>query len=347
MSNLISTFIKNSGLHIKNCIGNSIDGAANMRGQYNGFTSWLSKESPGQIHVWCYAHVLNLVVTDATSSVIEGTSLFQLLNSCAVFLRESYQRMDVWENTSVIIRYQRLNVIGETRWSAKETALKKFFGHYDNKETSLYVDLLITLNYFVSNVSFNAQIRHTASTLMESLLRFKVILTAHIYLKIFQYIGPLSKYLQTSNLDYLTAYNMVTSTLNSLKKFSRDFSNVKEKSNSFAKRANTLLEEENCEIIVEEDIPEVRFRRRKRMPDKITEDHEFQNPIEKYKITTFNVIMDTTINTIENRFKNHGKLYADMAILDPKNFTDNKCSENSLKYHKTATASNLREEGIN
>ncbi|XP_065662891.1 uncharacterized protein LOC136085506 [Hydra vulgaris] len=99
--NLISTFIKNSGLHIKNCIGNSTDGAANMRGQYNGFTSWLSKEWPGQIHVWCYAHVLNLVVTDATSSVIEGTSLFQLLNSCAVFLRESYQRMDVWGNTSV------------------------------------------------------------------------------------------------------------------------------------------------------------------------------------------------------------------------------------------------------
>lgn len=31
--------------------------------------------SPGQIHVWCYASVLNLVVTDATSSVIEGYSL--------------------------------------------------------------------------------------------------------------------------------------------------------------------------------------------------------------------------------------------------------------------------------
>ncbi|XP_065642970.1 protein FAM200A-like [Hydra vulgaris] len=53
MCNLISTFIKNNGLHIKNCIRNSTNGAANMRGQYNGFTSWLSKESPGQIHVWC------------------------------------------------------------------------------------------------------------------------------------------------------------------------------------------------------------------------------------------------------------------------------------------------------
>ncbi|XP_065651106.1 uncharacterized protein LOC136079299 [Hydra vulgaris] len=99
MCNLISTFIKNSRLHIKNCIGNSTDGAANMRGQYNGFTSWLSKESPGQIHVWCYAHVLNLVVTDATSSVIEG----------------------------------------ETRWSAKETALKNFFGHYDKTQKPHYM----------------------------------------------------------------------------------------------------------------------------------------------------------------------------------------------------------------
>ena len=41
-----------------------------------------------------------------------------------------------------------------------------------------------------------------------------------------------------------------------------------------------------------------------------------------------------------------------MKILDPKNFTDNKCSENNLeelskllvKYHKTATASNLKGE---
>ncbi|XP_065654481.1 uncharacterized protein LOC136081122 [Hydra vulgaris] len=183
MCSLISTFIKNSGLHIKNCIGNSTDGAANMRGQYNGFTSWLSKESPGQIHDWCYAHVLNLVVTDATSSVIEGTSLFQLLNSCAVFLRESYQRMDVWENTSLKIRYQRLNVIGETRWSAKETALKNL-GIMITKKP-LYVDLLITLNYFVSNESFNAQIRHAASTLMESLLKFKVILYSAYLFKIF------------------------------------------------------------------------------------------------------------------------------------------------------------------
>jgi hypothetical protein len=35
------------------------------------FSSWLSKESPGQIHVWCYAHVLNLVLGDTTKAVIQ------------------------------------------------------------------------------------------------------------------------------------------------------------------------------------------------------------------------------------------------------------------------------------
>ncbi|KAL4142015.1 hypothetical protein QTP88_004547 [Uroleucon formosanum] len=54
--------------YVKNCIGSSTDGASNMRGQYNGFSSWLSKESPEQVHVWCYAHVLKLVMIDTTQT---------------------------------------------------------------------------------------------------------------------------------------------------------------------------------------------------------------------------------------------------------------------------------------
>ena len=38
-----------------------------MSGQYNGFTAFLEKESPGHIHTWCYAHVLNLVLCNVTT----------------------------------------------------------------------------------------------------------------------------------------------------------------------------------------------------------------------------------------------------------------------------------------
>lgn len=78
------------------CIGNATDGASTMQGQYKGFSALLATQSPTHVHVWCYAHVLNLVLADTTQIVIESGSLFGLLNDTAVFIRESYQRMNLW-----------------------------------------------------------------------------------------------------------------------------------------------------------------------------------------------------------------------------------------------------------
>lgn len=93
MFELLQTVLKNNNLNLKMCIGNATDGAANMQGIYNGFTAWLEKFSPGQVHVWCYAHILNLAITDVTKCSLEAASLFTLLNNAAVFFKESHKRM--------------------------------------------------------------------------------------------------------------------------------------------------------------------------------------------------------------------------------------------------------------
>ncbi|KAL4107590.1 hypothetical protein QTP88_017915 [Uroleucon formosanum] len=85
MMNLLQNALEMVGLNIRHCIGNSTDGAANMRGTYNGFTSWLSVVTPEQVHVWCYSHVLNLVISDTTKSPITVANFFSLIHSCAVF----------------------------------------------------------------------------------------------------------------------------------------------------------------------------------------------------------------------------------------------------------------------
>ncbi len=95
-------------IYIGTCVGNSTDGAANMQGQYQGFSAFLSEQSSTQIHVWCYSHILNLVLADTTGSIVESTSLFSLLNDVAVFLRELYKRMQRWEETSNDKRHRRL-----------------------------------------------------------------------------------------------------------------------------------------------------------------------------------------------------------------------------------------------
>jgi len=84
---LLLNVLKIANIDILNCVGNSTDRAANMQGQYRGFSTKLSETEATQLHVWCYVHVLNLVICDVTENKVETLSLFVLLNSCAVFIR--------------------------------------------------------------------------------------------------------------------------------------------------------------------------------------------------------------------------------------------------------------------
>ena len=89
-----------------------------MSGQYNGFTAFLEKESPGHIYTWCYAHVLNLVLCDVTTTNHASISLFELVQKVGVFFRESYLQMDMWKEQMSQRRghdtQSGLNLIGAT-----------------------------------------------------------------------------------------------------------------------------------------------------------------------------------------------------------------------------------------
>ncbi|XP_033996627.1 uncharacterized protein LOC117490951 [Trematomus bernacchii] len=228
-------------IDLRNCVGNSTDGAANMQGQYKGFSTLLSAESPNQVHIWCYAHVLNLVLGDTTGVVIASASLFSLLNDVAVFIRESYKRMNMWEEVSEDTRHRRLSPIGETRWWAKDQALSKIFGCFGNR--ALFIDLVSTLTRIEEDDSMKPHVRAKARGYTESLLRFETILTAQIFLRIFEITSPLSKYLQTSGMDLLTAHRLVIGTQESLNKCVRGFDEVKRAADAFVEWANAKLQE--------------------------------------------------------------------------------------------------------
>lgn len=181
-SQLVKEAIDTLQLDMSNCIGNSTDGAANMQGQYNGFSALLSSHSPNQVHVWCYAHILNLVMGDTTGVVIESASLFSLLNDLAVFIRESYQRMNVWEKKSQDPHHRRLSSIGETRWGAKDAALKKVFGFFGNPQNALFVYVVLTLTNIEEMASQKPNVRVKGRGFKEALPKYETILTAQTFL---------------------------------------------------------------------------------------------------------------------------------------------------------------------
>ncbi|KAJ3587833.1 hypothetical protein NHX12_011428 [Muraenolepis orangiensis] len=177
-----------------------------MQGQYKGFSTLLSAESPDQVHIWCYAHILNLVLGDTTGVVVASALLFSLLNDVAVFIRESYKRMNMWEEVSEDTPHRRLSPIVETRWWAKDQALSKIFGCFGNPDRALFIDLVSTLTRIEDDDSMKPHVRAKAMGYTESLLRFETILTAQIFLIILEITLPLSKYLQTIGMDLLTAH---------------------------------------------------------------------------------------------------------------------------------------------
>ena len=173
---LISGVLQRLNLDKEMCIGNATDGASNMQGQYKGFSALMTAQSPTHVHVWCYAHVLNLVLSDTTQAVIESGSLFGLINDIAVFIRESYQRVSLWEKTKQEeTRHKRLSPIGETRWWAKHEALKKIFGNFGKPEDGLFIDAALTLEAIEKKEKEKPAVRARARGFKEGLLRHECL----------------------------------------------------------------------------------------------------------------------------------------------------------------------------
>jgi len=76
-------------------------------------------------------------------------------------------------------------------------------------------------------------------------------------------MSPLSKYLQTSGMDLVQAYRMVSNTITYLQEISRDFQKVKEATDSFIIWAEKELEKVDCDEILESQFPDESTVRRK------------------------------------------------------------------------------------
>ena len=168
---LLKEILQKVNLDISCGVSSSTDGAANMQGPYKGFCTFLSEQSPNQINVWCYAHILNLVA-DTTGSVLQSASLFALLNNVAVFIRESYKRMHKWEEMNADKCHRKLCPIGQTWWWAKDQALTKVFGCFGNPDSAMFVDLVLTLATIEQDKTMKPTIRVKAKGYTEALLKY-------------------------------------------------------------------------------------------------------------------------------------------------------------------------------
>ena len=162
LRNLLEKSLEEVGVKLDMCVGDSFDGAANMSGVYNGLQALLKQVRPSHVHTWCYAHVLNLVIGDASTVSSQAVSVFGLLNQMANFFKESSKNTNVWEkqieNNTGHGKLQKLERFCQTRWSSRARALRKLFN--DNIKELFSFLLMVhntSIKHRISKVLFDTK----------------------------------------------------------------------------------------------------------------------------------------------------------------------------------------------
>ena len=304
-------------------------GAANTSGIYNGVAAKIASVACLHVHTWCYSHSLNLVLTDAGSSITAATILFGVIQKVSTFFRSAYKRMGVWGQTMQARgrRARRLVSIGETRWLSQSAALVKIFGSYsttNSTKSGLFAELILAPDAVADKPTFQESVRSDAKVLMDHFMKFETILAAFVFLQIYKVTTPLSLYHQTKGLDMLQAWRMVETVNKEITAISRDFESIHQKAKEFCASVNVSLDETDLEI--DAVLPKKRARKKKRMPGEQCQDEAVLDEVDSYRINTFNAIMDRVVQNLKVRFLDHEKCYNDFACFDPRSFSELKQS---------------------
>ncbi|XP_025205943.1 zinc finger MYM-type protein 1-like [Melanaphis sacchari] len=181
-------------INLKECMGQSYDGASNMRGSYNGLQAIIRRSNTAAIFVWCYAHRLNLVLTDAVSSSVNAVDMFGIIETIHDFINSSKKRVALFELHQEKCygnkqRKRRFKRVQTTRWWSHDLALNTVLDTFD-----------------------------ALCNTLEELQKSECTSDRKGAYQLFEIVTPLSKMLQTIDIDLIGVIAVVDDKIRELKK---------------------------------------------------------------------------------------------------------------------------------
>ena len=115
-------------------------------------------------------------------------------------------------------------------------------------------------------------------------------------MQLFAITSPLSQYLQTSGLDLLTAKRLIKDAAYNITKLSRSFDDVLVATNGFVSWVKEQVRNPSL------DIDEGERNDILGIEEKLPQKRNNPNPLGKFKVDVYNVVMDTVGTSFNNRF---------------------------------------------
>lgn len=285
--NAISDVINDFGIKWESVLSMCFDGAATMSGSVNGVQAKFKKENDKAFFVHCYGHCLNLILVDSVGRENRITFDFfgniQLIYS---FIEGSCTRHGILETiaNSLNLKLKTLKSVSTTRWACRAEAVSAI------KEN--YTALLVAIKE-ISDRTKQADVRAKALGILNQMKTFEFIFAMVMLNPILSLVLKVSVYLQSSNINLLTAVELVTSlkqSLISLRNNEKEFQDIFKKTVQMCNDNDILISD----------------LKRRRVSSKIDESHKTQhimkNKEEEMKISVFFPMSDRMISDIEIRF---------------------------------------------
>lgn len=209
-----------------------------------------------------------------------------------------------------------------TKWWSHDYALNTVIDTYDA--------LCETLGVLqTENNSSDRKRLHQAASLKDCLTSDWFLLTAFLYKTIFNIITPLSKLLQTKDIDMIDVVTEVQKKNSELKNSRSNFKfqNIVNEVKNF-KKSSTMFYENS------KPLAQKRTKRIPQLPGELASDEIIENPLDSFKINTFFVAYDTSITQIKSRFTEQtSDIFKDISLFSRLLKKYQKTYKHFLKMH--------------
>lgn len=190
----------------KKIMGQTYDGAVVMNGEFNGLKNKILDKYPTAMHVHCYAHASNLILSQSLTFIKQCNIFFSTLNGISMFASNSSKR------AFSLKQYLKRKILSlaPTKWSFTST-LVNVIKEYRLTVIQYFRDIADDLK------NWNAVDRNTASGFKRFLKKFNTIFLLEVLAPIFSRSDLLFAALRSPAIDIAQCSKKIEDFINFLK----------------------------------------------------------------------------------------------------------------------------------
>ncbi|XP_065650443.1 52 kDa repressor of the inhibitor of the protein kinase-like [Hydra vulgaris] len=212
-TNILKT-LKEFGLDIQRCRGQSYDGAASMAGEYKGVSSLIKNVNSKALFVHCVSHKLSLVV-GKSCQIQQVKNLLEQVKDISYFFNLSPKRRNCLKKYLLPGQAKLIDTC-QTRWVQKLRGLDVFFDNY-SAVFSAFKEMEDN-----NLKEYNKETSSKASSFMKLLSNFSFIVSLVLTKQLMDYFYGITITLQTKSFDISQQVDEIQNLTNRLKEIQKN-----------------------------------------------------------------------------------------------------------------------------